>query len=199
MSAAQDIVVDLVLPSGESLGPSSVPVSHTAALIVAEMVEAFSLPPSIDGRNVDYQVFWEQQGQVIPLNQTLSEAGVQAGHRLQLRAPVEVPAPDPGAGGGLGGFVSADEKTIPVTIEFFIDNYSREPAHETLVYDDTVRSVIDRLTKQLDLPRTMSGRPAVYKLRSKALGAELGEAMTLRQLHVPKHDSLKLAAERPAG
>jgi uncharacterized ubiquitin-like protein YukD len=199
MSSSQEISVELILPSGESLGPSSVPTSHTVAVIISEMIEAFSLPMRSEGKPIAYELFWEQQGQLIALNQTLSSAGVKDGDQLKLRAPAESLPPVALTAAKAPGTVGSGENTIPVKIEFYIDNFSRESIDETLVYDDTVRSVIDQLIKRLELPRTISGGPAVYKLRSKALGSELSEGLTLRQLYIPKNDSLKLSAERPAG
>jgi hypothetical protein len=205
-TTTQEIIVDLVLPNGQSIGTSGIPVSYTADLVMTEMIDAYQLPRRRDGAVVEYELFWEQQGSVISKGQTLQEAGVQANNKLRLREvgiaapPQFTPPPDNREDAPrMPERPASKDKEIFVTIEFMVDNYSKEPAQQSLFLDDTVASIINQLVKRLDLPLQDNGRPVIYELRSKALGIRLPNHITLRDVGVPNHDNIKLSANKPAG
>jgi ubiquitin-protein ligase len=74
-------------------------------------------------------------------------------------------------------------------------------ARQAEVPDDIpIRDLLPELTSVLQLPTVgPDGRPMGYRLDSKALGRELGEAETLEQARIPQEDRLILTADITAG
>jgi hypothetical protein len=159
--------------------------------VVDQVVNHMSYP-LVDDQDKEIEYFLENgQGNHLPPDSTLEQAGVQQDDELTFKSSAKV-------GEGLDS-IPPPEGMINVNVHL-LDLSRIEP--DTFELDMKVGDVINQIIKKYDLPTRADrrvGEGKLYELLSKTIGSVLHEGMTLRDAKIQNHDTLIISTKETPG
>ncbi|HJT65863.1 MAG TPA: hypothetical protein VJ749_05390 [Pyrinomonadaceae bacterium] len=190
-----DLVINIQTPGNMTIENTVIPGDYLNEQVISELIDELNLPRMTEnGQPIEYVLFSVSHRATLPQGKSLQDSGVQNGDTVKLVSSHDV---ETDGAGRFDSSAAIDDGFIDVILSVLDINKSERVALEL---DREIGDVLRQVVHTYNLPlRGKFDELLTYHITSKAMGARLDRAKTLRQEKVPHLDRLTVTREEVAG